>query len=150
MFRCLIVRLIPFLFLIVFLNPSFAQEKTTEPEYRLIEGIVFSEVGDQVLRLDAFVPKAEQLKKLPAVMVIFGGGWARGNRRQLRRYAIELAKRGFVCFAIEYRLAPAHKFPAQIEDCRNAVKWIRKNAAQYRVDPPVSYTHLTLPTIYSV
>ena len=67
-------------------------------------------------------------------MVVHGGAWRSGNRQQLRTYAKELAKRGIVCFAIDYRLAPEHKFPAQIEDCREAVKWIRANATEFKVD----------------
>jgi acetyl esterase/lipase len=83
--------------------------------------------------LDAFVPKGDGLH--PAVLVVHGGAWRSGDRKQLRGYANALAKRGFVCFAIDYRLAPKDKFPAQIEDCREAVKWIRANSAEYNVDP---------------
>ena len=50
-------------------------------------------------------------------------------------YARSLAKRGYVCFAINYRLAPKHKSPAQTEDCRDAVRWIRQNGEKYKADP---------------
>ena len=50
-------------------------------------------------------------------------------------YAKSLARRGFSCFAIDYRLAPKHKSPAQIEDCRDAVRWIRQHASRYKTDP---------------
>ena len=102
------------------------------PGYELKEEIVYSQVGDRELLLDAFVPKGNENR--PAVLVVHGGAWRMGNRKQLRRYADLLAERGFVCFAIDYRLAPDHKFPAQIEDCRAAVKWIRENADEYKVD----------------
>ena len=104
----------------------------TEIEVEVREKIVYSKVDDRELLLDAFVPQREG--KCPAVLVVHGGAWRSGNRLQLRSYASALAKRGFVCFAIDYRLAPKHKFPAQIEDCRAAVKWIRANAADYHVD----------------
>jgi acetyl esterase/lipase len=97
------------------------------------EGITYSEVEGRQLKLDVIQPQGEQ--KHPAVLVVHGGAWRMGDRKQLRGYAQALAERGFVCFAIDYRLAPQHKFPAQIEDCRAAVKWIRTNAAKYRVDP---------------
>ena len=103
-----------------------------EVEVEIREKIVYSKVGDRELLLDAFVPKREG--DLPAVLVVHGGAWRSGNRQQLRTYAKELAKRGIVCFAIDYRLAPEHKFPAQIEDCREAVKWIRANATEFKVD----------------
>ena len=94
--------------------------------------IVYSTVGDRELLLDAYVPTTGSNR--PAVLVVHGGAWKMGNRKQLKGYAESLAQKGFVCFAIDYRLAPQHKFPAQIDDCRSAVKWIRANATEYKVD----------------
>ena len=104
------------------------------PEFsvRLREDVVYGRVGDRELLLDVFLPEVEG--PVPAVIVIHGGAWRSGNRKQLRGYADSLAKRGMACFAIDYRLAPDHKFPAQIDDCRTAVRWVRRNAAEYRVD----------------
>jgi acetyl esterase/lipase len=104
-----------------------------EHEFDIREKIVYSKVNDRELLLDAFVPKKEGT--YPAILVVHGGAWRMGNRYQLRGYAKALAKQGFVCFAIDYRLAPDHKFPAQIEDCRAAVKFIRRHAADYKADP---------------
>lgn len=101
--------------------------------FEIQEKITYSTVGDRELLLDAFIPHADG--RHPAVLVVHGGAWRSGNRKQLRAYATTLAEHGFVCFAIDYRLAPEHKFPAQIEDCRMAVRWIRKNASQYKVNP---------------
>ncbi len=101
-------------------------------DFELREKIPYAKVGDRELLLDAFLPQVAGPR--PAVLVVHGGAWRFGNRVQLRGYATELAKRGFVCFAIDYRLAPTHKFPAQIEDCRAAVKWIREYAKDYNVD----------------
>ena len=112
-----------------------ANNATNQQPYTLTNDIVYSNISDQELLLDAYIPKAPG--KHPAVLVIHGGAWRFGNRKQLSSYARSLAEKGFGCFAIDYRLAPEHKFPAQIEDCRSAVK-------------SVSYTHLTLPTILRV
>ena len=101
-------------------------------EFEMKEKIVYSKVGDRELLLDAFLPKVE--RKCPAVLVVHGGAWRGGNRKQLRGYARALAADGMACFAIDYRLAPKHKFPAQIEDCRAALKWVRSNATKYNVD----------------
>lgn len=101
--------------------------------FKVREKIVYSKVGDRELSLDAFVPSGTGPH--PAVLVVHGGAWRSGNRKQLRGYAEALAKMGFVCFAIDYRLAPEHKFPAQIDDCRTAVKWIRTHATKYKADP---------------
>jgi acetyl esterase/lipase len=101
-------------------------------EVEVREKIVYSKVGERELLLDAFLPGGEEQR--PAILVVHGGAWRSGNRSQLRGYATTLTKMGFACFAIDYRLAPAHKFPAQIEDCRAAVIWIREHATEYSVD----------------
>lgn len=102
-------------------------------EFDVVEEILYSEVGDRKLLLDAYVPKSKDAAK-PAVLVVHGGAWRSGNRKQLKGYCEALAERGLVCFAIDYRLAPQDKFPAQIDDCRSAVKWIRQHAAKYKAD----------------
>ena len=104
-------------------------------EYRVdrTRDIVYKEIDGKKLKLDAYVPKGDG--PFPGVLVVHGGAWRTGSRTQLTMYAKSLARRGFSCFAINYRLAPKHKSPAQIEDCRDAVRWIRRNAADYRTDP---------------
>ena len=101
-------------------------------DVQLQEKIVYCRVGDEELLLDAYLPQKDGVS--PAILVVHGGAWRMGNRKQLRGYATALAEMGFVCFAIDYRLAPGHKFPAQIEDCRAAVKWIRQHAGKYNAD----------------
>tara|TARA_Y100001934_G_scaffold36990_1_gene42692 strand:+ start:1798 stop:3555 length:1758 start_codon:yes stop_codon:yes gene_type:complete len=94
--------------------------------------IIYKKIDGKKLRLNAYVPKGDGL--FPAVLVVHGGAWRTGSRTQLTMYAKSLARRGFACFSIDYRLAPRHKSPAQIEDCRDAVRWIRQHAKEYRVD----------------
>ena len=116
----------PFLLMFIALSPQQGVATVAEPKdesFELIESVIYSKVGERELLLDVFVPESKETH--PAVLVVHGGAWKMGNRRQLRGYAVELAERGFVCFAIDYRLAPDHKFPAQIDDCRSALKWIR-------------------------
>ena len=104
-----------------------------EHAFDMRENIVYTRPGNTKVMLDAFVPKQDG--PYPAIIVIHGGAWRAGNRKNLRRYATSLTKMGFVCFAIDYRLAPKHKFPAQIDDCRAAVLWVRANAKEYKVNP---------------
>lgn len=106
--------------------------QAAEVEFDVREKIVYSKAGERELLLDAFLPKGDEVR--PAILVVHGGAWRKGNRTQLRGYATELTKMGFACFAIDYRLAPDHKFPAQIEDCRAAVTWIRTHAGEYKLD----------------
>ena len=97
------------------------------------QNVEYARVGDVQLLLDAYVPKRKT--PMPGVLVVHGGAWMSADKTELAFYARKLAERGFVAFAIDYRLAPTHKFPAQIDDCRSAVRWIRTNAKAYRVDP---------------
>ncbi|MFT3685537.1 MAG: basic secretory protein-like protein [Phycisphaerales bacterium] len=73
--------------------------------------------------------------KRPCVVCIHGGGWAAGNRNQLDDMTRQLAAQGFVAATISYRFAPADRFPAQINDCADAVRFLRINAAKYGIDP---------------
>jgi triacylglycerol lipase len=104
-----------------------------KPEIEVKKDLVYATKEKLELKLDAYLPVGS--KERPSVLVIHGGGWKFGSKRQLAKYAAGLAGRGFNAFAINYRLAPKYKHPAQIEDCRDAVRWIKKNSAQYGGDP---------------
>jgi sugar lactone lactonase YvrE/alpha-beta hydrolase superfamily lysophospholipase len=94
---------------------------------------VFTHYGKRKLLADVFVPDAKG--PLPAVVVVHGGGWLKGDKNKFRALAIGLAARGFVTMAIEYRLGGEARFPAGIHDCNAAVRWLRANSASYKVDP---------------
>ena len=85
------------------------------------------------LKADVYVPHGDG--PFPGVLVIHGGAWRMGTRAQLAGVAKMLADRGFTAVAISYRLAPAYKFPAQIDDCKSAVRWMRTEAAKWKIDP---------------
>jgi len=69
------------------------------------------------------------------VLCVHGGAWAGGNKNQMRHVAERLAQAGYVAVSINYRLAPKYLFPAQIEDCRVAVSWLRAHADEFKIDP---------------
>lgn len=71
----------------------------------------------------------------PCVVLIHGGGWDGGSRTELAGLNRWLAARGVAVAAFDYRLAPAHPWPAQAEDLRVVVRWIHANAARLGVDP---------------
>ena len=104
-----------------------------EYKYERTKNIVYKEIDDESLKLDVYIPEGEG--PFPAVVVVHGGAWRFGSKGQLAMYARDLAKRGYVSFAINYRLAPKHKSPAQTEDCRDAVRWVRQNGHKYKADP---------------
>jgi acetyl esterase/lipase len=89
------------------------------------------DTGD--LKADLYIPRDEGLH--PGVLVVHGGAWKMGSRAQLSGVAQMLAKAGLSAVAISYRLAPESKFPAQIEDCKAAVRWMRMHAAELKIDP---------------
>lgn len=95
--------------------------------------LTFARYGERELQLDLYRPK-DAGAPLPAIVCIHGGGWFQGDRSSMRPLAQALAARGFVAVTISYRLSGEKKFPAQIEDCKAAVRWLRANAAKCGVD----------------
>jgi acetyl esterase/lipase len=97
--------------------------------------LVFGEGGGRDLKLTLYYP-IEGQGPYPAVVFIHGGGWLAGQPGHFARQATYLAAHGYVCACIEYRLSGEALFPAAIEDCKCAIRWMRGFAArQYQVDP---------------
>ena len=95
--------------------------------------VVYSHAGGEDLQLDVFAPK-DAAGPLPAVVILHGGGWTKGSHDLLRPLAGILAAQGYVATSVGYRMAPRHKFPAQIHDVKCAVRWLRANADRYQID----------------
>ncbi len=95
--------------------------------------VTYAHYGDRTLEMDIYRPK-EAWERLPAIVCIHGGGWAKGNRTGHRKVAQALAARGFVAATISYRLSGEAPFPAAIHDCKAAVRFLRANAKTYGVD----------------
>jgi acetyl esterase/lipase len=96
--------------------------------------IVYSSPAGQRLELDMARPKKPNGPS-PAIVCIHGGGFRAGNRQHHDRLCIKLAKCGYVAVTVTYRLAPAHQFPAAVNDVKAAVRWLRANATKYGIDP---------------
>jgi acetyl esterase/lipase len=96
--------------------------------------VVYARYDKREMHLDLFVPKQGN-GPLPTIVVVHGGGWLNGNKTKFRPLAQALAARGFVTAAVEYRLGGEAKFPAGIQDCNTAVRWLRTAGQKYRVDP---------------
>ena len=95
--------------------------------------VEFARPGGFSLTLDAKTPDGNG--PFPAVIIVHGGGFSRGNKRTYVTPLFELlSNAGFAWFTINYRMAPDYEFPAAAEDVENAVRWVRKNAAKYGVD----------------
>jgi acetyl esterase/lipase len=111
----------------VYLKPQTAAQTLRDLEY--------ARINNKSLRLDLCLPEGAATP-LPLIVWVHGGGWTSGNKNldangpQLRQVA-----RGYAVASINYRLSQEAKFPAQIEDCKAAIRWLRAHAAQYRIDP---------------
>lgn len=89
--------------------------------------------GRRALEVDVFRPVGAT--NGVAVILLHGGGWARGHRSACHGYAQALAAKGFVAIAAEYRLLPEAAWPAQLDDARDVVRWTKANAKALGIDP---------------
>ena len=87
--------------------------------------------GHERQKLDLYLPaKAEG--PLPLVVWVHGGAWLGGNKDNPP--GLFLLPRGYALASVNYRLSQHARFPAQIEDCKAAIRWLRANAAAYRLN----------------
>ena len=103
---------------------------------RILNDIVYRMVDDIELRMDIYYPKtADSL--YPTVMYVHGGGWISGSKSSGAgmQDIPTLLSRGYVVVSVDYRLAPCCKFPAQIEDVKCAVRYLRAHAEELKIDP---------------
>lgn len=96
--------------------------------------IVYATVDGEELKLDLATPKGLD-HPVPAIVVIHGGGWSAGKRQDMTPIMKQSAEHGFVSATISYRLTPKHRFPAQIEDAKAAVRYLRAHADELKIDP---------------
>lgn len=103
-----------------------------EPDYSIARNVVYAQRGERPMKADVYVPGGSG--RFPAVLVVHGGAWAVGHKTDLQHVGRGLAEHGFTAVLISYRLAPKHKFPAQLEDCLAAIRWMRASAHRYKID----------------
>lgn len=114
--------------------PSTRPSLAAEPGVVLQRDVVYGRAGDTPLTLNIARPVGVK-KRVPAVLIFHGGGWAAGRKERHDKLVTFLAEKGYVAATVFYRLAPASPWPAQIEDAKCAVRWMRANAKAWGVDP---------------
>jgi acetyl esterase/lipase len=99
--------------------------------FTTIPAIEYESVDGKPLLMDLRVPDDDALH--PVILFLHSGAWISGDRAG--GPAIRQASRGYAVASIDYRLAPQYIWPAPLEDCKAAVRWLRANAPRYRLDP---------------
>ena len=121
------------------INPKPAPADATSNLYkvRIQFDVPYQGDADPLQVADIYIPLREDIEhapKLPGVLVIHGGAWVAGDKRFDSGHARKIAQQGYVVMAINYRLAPKHKHPAQVQDCRQALRWLHEHAQEYHMD----------------
>ena len=109
--------------------------KMAKPDVEVIRDINYT-AGGKRARLDIYRPKGVDLTNAPVLVQVHGGAWSIGTKEQQGLLLMNrMAQRGWICVAMNYRLAPKHPFPAQIIDVKKTIAWTRENIAAYGGDP---------------
>lgn len=139
-----------FVFSLSIFSISYSQdlpETKNPPSTLLPEKTLFSQnityktnsLGTPV-SLDLYKPKASSSEKLPVVIYVHGGAWAKGDKtvranNYIESFILKLVEKNFAVISIEYTLVSDKvHFPLPIEDTKDAVRWVRKNAEKYNFD----------------
>lgn len=103
---------------------------------RTVRDIAFAATPQGPVLLDLYLPEETSVERLPVLLFTFGGGWMMGNKHQVSRVDGQaFAAEGYAVVSSQYRLSSEAVFPAQIEDVKAAIRWIRVNADAYGLDP---------------
>lgn len=94
--------------------------------------VLFAAPGGHELRMDLYVPQTG--RPAPVVLWIFGGGWRIGSKGYHVNVR-DLTRSGIAVAAIQYRMSGTAVYPAQLDDCRAAVRWLRVNGSLHGLDP---------------
>lgn len=155
------------LFFIFFLSASlFSQTKKStllQEKTAVYENIIYKQDGEgKNLQLDMYRPKNSGQEKLPVVIFLHGGAWALGDKviapdNYVEQMILKLTEKNFAVLSVNYRLVSDEvHFPGPIEDSKDAVRWVRKNAEKYGLDAEnIGYwgvsagAHLSLLSAYT-
>jgi acetyl esterase/lipase len=111
-------------------TPVTSQPSPGVTEYH---NLMYVPGGDPAQCLDLYVPTVPTGKPLPIIVCIHGGGWSGGSKDWCPSSAF--VGQGYAAASIEYRFSQVALFPAQIQDCQAAIRWLRANSKTYNIDP---------------
>lgn len=114
---------------------ALAGTKNYQPKKNvdMIVRVEMGKVGDTILNATIFRPLHPPEGLMPAIVFIHGGGWRSGTHYSV--FGAWLAEKGYLVASIDYRLTTTAPWPAQIEDCKFGIRWLRAHAEEYHIDP---------------
>ncbi len=123
------------------LMPSLGQPGAKQPQRRtplppgvkVLKDLEYGKVGSRALLLDLYLPEKSE-KAWPLIIWVHGGAWMAGSKDG-HSPALRFTANGYAVAQVGYRLSQEATFPAQIHDCKAAVRWLRANADKYGLDP---------------
>jgi acetyl esterase/lipase len=117
-------------------SPQLNTLGLTQPQPGTVErDVTYCTANGVQLKMDVYFPQLVGGRPAPAVLYVHGGGWVAGSKTEVTTFSREIVAAGYFIASIDYRLAPAHRWPAQIEDTKCALRHLRANAARYGLDP---------------
>ena len=114
---------------------TFSSFADTAADFAVKKDIDYAGTANPRQALDLFVPKKASEKPRPLVVYIHGGGWESGSKNDAGVLPALVTDGNFVVASVGYRLTNEAHWPAQIHDCKAAIRWLRAHAAEYGVDP---------------
>ncbi len=123
-------------------RPVTASEPPVPPDIIVYHDLSYRDGPSRQWKLDLAMKKDTHGRPRPGIVVIHGGGWIEGDKSSFasREHGVpgnivDFAALGFVTVTINYRLSGEAPFPAALEDCKNAVRWLRAHARDYNLVP---------------
>lgn len=115
-----------------------ATQPTTKPLPKGVEKLAdvqYGKVGERALLMDIYRLTETADKPRPVIVNFHGGGWNHGDKSSTGLAGMKLVKAGFVLVSVDYRLTSQAIFPAQINDAKCAIRFLREHAREYNIDP---------------
>ncbi len=103
-----------------------------------LKDLVYGQADGHDLKLDLYrpvLPATVAPSPCPVVVFLHGGGWRVGSKKEASQIVDAVTGAGYALASVDYRLSGEAIFPAQLQDCKTAVRWLRANAGKYGLDP---------------
>ncbi|OAM89431.1 hypothetical protein AW736_13275 [Termitidicoccus mucosus] len=112
-----------------------AAQPPAPPDAKILRDIPYVTGGHERQKLDLYLPKKKSGRPLPLIVWVHGGGWRGSDKGRCLPAANGFTARGYAVASIGYRLSDTAVFPAQLEDCKAAIRWLRAHATSHDIDP---------------